>query len=138
MCALVCPHMCVEDDNLQGNLHISVFAWSALRPQSHRSVSPFLSPVLPASLEKPQGKGDRTRGEKKARLDDHHRSGGRRGRKEGDGGSHRGGYPRVDGAARPAVSEPCPGLREPEESPPSCLFLHENTAPTPLHSGLIS
>ena len=82
MCALVCPHMCVEDDNLRGNLHVSVFAWSALRPQSHRSVSPFLSPVLPASLEKPQGKGDRTRGEKKARLDDHHPSGGRRGRKE--------------------------------------------------------
>lgn len=43
----------------------------------------------------------------------------------------------MDGAACPAVGEPCPGLREPEESPPSCLFLHENTAPTPLHSGLI-
>lgn len=83
VCVHLCAHTCVLKMIIYEEiLHISVFAWSALRPQSHRSVSPFLSPVLPVSPEKPQGKGDRTRGEKKARLDDHHWSGGRRGRKE--------------------------------------------------------
>lgn len=44
----------------------------------------------------------------------------------------------MDGAICLAVGEPCPALREPEESPPPCLFLQKNTAPTLLHSGLIS
>lgn len=44
----------------------------------------------------------------------------------------------MDGATCPAVGEPGPALREPKESPPSRLFLQENTALTLLHSGLIS
>ena len=61
-----------------------------------------------------------------------------RGTEGQEGVSHRGGCPSVDGAICLAVGEPCPALREPEESPPPRLFLQKNTAPTLLHSGLIS